>query len=418
MENPCLVLSDAPVGLKSDGLGFQRYVRPLVSIITGETTETPFTIGVFGPWGSGKSSLLRMIDESLAGDYADRTVRVHFNPWVHRKEPTMLLPLLHTLQDTLKEDGKQRFREVVGRLGHVIATLTSDVLLRKASGGNVSIEKIKEVSKQYAEQRGMVESEIRNLRKTLQAQADVVAENGSRLVIFIDDLDRCEPHEIIDLLESVKLFLDLRNVIVVMAIAKNVVDRGVAVKYRDFGFEAAKVVEIGDEYLDKMIQLPLTLMPIDTGAFLGHLTLPQELEAHAHLLEEMVAPNPRRIKRVLNAYSVMRTIAQADPELHRLRPDVVLRLLVLRIQSPELYEAVIVRPELAAALEDAYGGRLSPEAADHRFVERYGTTSATPMKEALKRFHRSQEYLGAVFGGTAFAEEKEQLPRYLTMLGS
>ncbi|MEV5500486.1 P-loop NTPase fold protein [Nonomuraea fuscirosea] len=411
MDKDIPVLSDAPVGLEQDELGFGRYVDPLVRVITEPATETPFTIGVYGPWGSGKSSLLRMLDQRLAAEHPGRTIRVHFNPWVHRGEPHLLLPLLHALQDTLEQDGRHRLREAAGRLGHVIAGLTSDTLLRKVSGGAVTLDRIGELSRQYAEQRGKVHSELRNLRRTLQEQADRAAADDARLVIFIDDLDRCQPHEIVDLLESVKLFLDLRHVIVILAVAKNVVDQGIAMKYREFGFEAARLMEIGDEYLDKIVQLPLTLMPIDPGAFLDRLPLPGGLATYRELLAGIVAPNPRRIKRVLNTCAVM-SVVGGPP----LRADIVIRLVVLRVQSPDLYDAIVARPRLAAALEDMYAGRLPLDRPD-RLIERYGQAEAEPMAAAVRKFHRSQDYLGGVFCGTAFAEVKDELPGYLTMLG-
>ncbi|MFI6498108.1 P-loop NTPase fold protein [Nonomuraea typhae] len=414
MKSEFLVLSDAPVSLRGDRLDFTRYADALADVITDEATETPFTIGVFGPWGSGKSSMLRMLDQRLAEEHAERVVRVHFNPWVHRREPNMLLPLLHTLHDTLAEDRGDRFRAVVGKLGYVIANLTSDALLKKLSGGAVTMDRIGELAERYAEQRGKVESEMRNLRRTLQEQADDVAAKGSRLLVLVDDLDRCEPHEIIDLLESVKLFLDLRHVLVVIAVAKNVVDRGVAVKYKDFGFGPDKVVEIGDEYLDKMIQLPLYLPPIDAGGYLSGLGLTGELAAHAGLLREIVAPNPRRIKRVLNTCSILRTVTRSDPGL---RLDILIRLVVLRVQSPELYAALAARPGLAAALEARYGGRL-PIDNPGRLIELYGQAEAEAMKTAVQKFYRSQGYLGAVFSGNVFTEVQDELSRYIMMLGS
>ncbi|WP_157248267.1 KAP family P-loop NTPase fold protein [Nonomuraea typhae] len=415
MKSDFLVLSDAPVSLLGDRLDFTRYADALAEVITDAATETPFTIGVFGPWGSGKSSLLRMLDQRLAEDHAERVVRVHFNPWVHRREPNMLLPLLHTLHDALAEDRGNRFREVAGKLGYVIANLTSDALLKRLSGGAVTMDRIGELAERYAEQRGKVESEMRNLRRTLQEQADDVAAKGARLLILVDDLDRCEPHEIIDLLESVKLFLDLRHVLVVIAVAKNVVDRGVAVKYKDFGFGPDKVVEIGDEYLDKMIQLPLYLPPLDAGGYLSGLGLTGELAAHAGLLRAIVAPNPRRIKRVLNTCSILRTVTRSgDPDL---RLDVLIRLVVLRVQSPELYAAIAVRPGLAAALEAMYGGRLRLGHPD-RLIEIYGQVEAEAMKTAVQKFYRSQGYLSAVFSGTVFTEVQDDVSRYIMMLGS
>jgi hypothetical protein len=163
-----------------------------------------------------------------------------------------------------------------------------------------------------------------------------------------------------------------------------------------------------------MIQLPLYLPPIDTGRFLAQLGLAGGLAAHTRLLSELVAPNPRRIKRVLNTCSIMHAIAGRDSSL---RLDVVIRLVVLQIQSPELFKAIVAQPELASALEDVYAGRLPLDRPD-RLIARYGQADADAVKMAVQRFHRSQDYLSAVFAGTVFTEVKDELPRYIMMLGS
>ena len=227
------VLSDAPVTFLQDNLGYKRYVDPLVGVLTNPNTETPFTIGIFGAWGSGKSSLLAMIDERLADKHRDEFIRVHFNPWVYRREPQMLVPLLHTLRDRLAEDGKRRFVDTVKKLGTILVTLTADELLKKVTANAVSLQRLGELEKRYADARSIVQSQTRVLRKALETEIGKLADD-TKVVFFVDDLDRCEPHEIIDLLESIKLFLDIPGVFVILAIAKEVVDRGVAVKYRGF----------------------------------------------------------------------------------------------------------------------------------------------------------------------------------------
>src|SRR5688500_18768643 len=102
------VISDAPASLDYDLLNFKRYINPIVSILTNPDAETPFTIGIFGNWGSGKSTVLRMVDEKLKKESDAEFVRVHFNPWVYRSEPNILVPLLHTLNDALEPE-KSRF---------------------------------------------------------------------------------------------------------------------------------------------------------------------------------------------------------------------------------------------------------------------------------------------------------------------
>lgn len=144
----CVVLSDAPVGAEGDHLQFGRYVDPLIAIITDNSTQTPFTVGIFGAWGSGKSSLLQMIDQKLAAHHPDSAVRVHFNPWVYRHEPgSMLVPLLHTLQDSLVADRKKRFIDVAKRIGVALTTLSMGVLLGRVSQGSVTLDNIEDLAK-------------------------------------------------------------------------------------------------------------------------------------------------------------------------------------------------------------------------------------------------------------------------------
>ncbi|NNN32187.1 AAA family ATPase [Streptomyces sp. S3(2020)] len=419
MTTERLLVSDAPVGRAMDGLGLIQYVGPLARVIVSEATETPFTVGIFGPWGSGKSSLLRMIAETLEADYPERTIRVDFNPWVYRNEPNMLLPLLHTLQDTLSDDRSQRFSQTVRRLGSVISTLTANIVLGKVSGGSVKLDDIKNAAEEYSKARGLVESEMRRLRSTLQAEADRLAESGVRLVILIDDLDRCEPDEIVDLLESMKLFFDLRNIFVVMAIAKDVVDRGVAVRYRDFGFTTEKVIEIGNEYLDKMIQLPLYLSTFNAptiGAFIAGLNLPPDLAPHIELLQKIVYPNPRHIKRVVNLAIFTHAVARDAPGRQVPRLDLLLRLIVLRIQSPALYRASVARPDLLADLEAVYQDRLRPDDTDG-FTRRHGTELAELAQEGVHQFYGLEPYFEDIFSESSFGEVTGELVDYITMLG-
>lgn len=419
MAHERLLVSDAPARRAGDGLGFVQYVGPLARVIASSGTETPFTIGVFGPWGSGKTSLLTMVDEALEKDYPGRTITVHFNPWLHRREPNMLIPLLHTVRDTLNEKDEERTRASRDRILHVIGMLSANIVLGKVSGGSIKLEDITSASEKYSKAKGEVESELRKIRSTLEGVADQLGQQNVRLVLLVDDLDRCEPNEIVDLLESVKLFLDVPNVIVVLALAKDIIDRGVAVKYRDFGFDSEKIIGIASEYLDKMIQLPLYLTAFDEskiGSFISGLAIAPELEPHVGLLQRIVAPNPRHIKRVLNLAAFTAAVADADPSRHTPHLDLVIRLIVLRIQSPHLFRAVAARPLLLTDLEAVYQGDLKiDKSAD--FVQRYSPALAEAAQREAAAFFRSEPYLRDLFAESAFKDVENELEDYITMLG-
>ncbi|MET7334049.1 P-loop NTPase fold protein [Nonomuraea sp. NPDC005650] len=410
------MLSDAPANWRGDLLQFRRYVDPLVSIITNPHTETPFTIGVYGSWGSGKSTLLEMLDERLLDRHGDEFVRVHFNPWVHRREPEMLLPLLNALHDKLDEDPGHRFAGTVRRLGEITMRLAADEVLKRLSLGSVSVDKIDKLAERYALMRGLVDSQTGRLRGLLQQEADRLAAQGKRIIFFVDDLDRCEPDQIIDVLESIKLFLDLRNVFVVLALSKDMVDRGVSVKYQPFGFPDHTV--IGDEYLDKMIQLPLHLYPLgpaEVGRFIRQSRTGELARTHAALLEKIVTPNPRKIKRVLNLLRVTEAVIEGTPGLATLDTDLVVRLVVLRVQSLELFSDVVRCPALLVALELVHQNKLVADSAQG-FQARF-KTQARMLQDLTRVYLGKHDFLAQLFAGSAFEASAEGLPVYLTMIG-
>jgi hypothetical protein len=413
------IISDAPVGARGDVFKFDRYVGPVMSILTDPDQQTPFTIGIFGPWGSGKSTVLKMLNESLAAyPYKDRFVRVDFNPWLYRAEGNMLIPLLNSLRDALEEDPSQRFLNTVKKLGEIILRLGADVLLKSFTSDKVSVESLEKLEKVYVEERGRTDSVIRRLRKLLASELAEVRKSGSKVVVFIDDLDRCEPGDIINVLEAVKLFLDLENVFVIFALDREVITRGIQIRYRDFKFERDRASAIGAEYLEKMIQLPIELFPLDSEqikGFLGRLSsnaADPKQQATVALLQTMVSPNPRRIKRLLNSFAVIRSLMEAE-RLDSLDAGVLLRLVVLQVQYPELYMQVARKPEFLVALEESYQGlRNAGKESDFAAYD-----NAADVQQFCQRNYRPSSLMSGLFAESTFKDVKTSLPQYLSMLG-
>jgi predicted KAP-like P-loop ATPase len=124
---PFNVLSDAPA--IHDLLDFDRYLVPLKSALSSATLDTPFTVGIFGAWGTGKSTLLRLLEAELKAYTSDdvRFVCVRFNPWMYRKEPNILIPLLNSLRDALNESPFEQARESGKKMFDVLVRLGADL---------------------------------------------------------------------------------------------------------------------------------------------------------------------------------------------------------------------------------------------------------------------------------------------------
>ena len=93
---------------------------------------------------------------------------------------------------------------------------------------------------------------------------DYVGKRG-RLVVFIDDLDRCLPEKAIDILEAIKLFLHVPHSIFVIGADREIIVNGIMVKYGKNSDDSQRVSDDwGMNYLEKIIQIPFTLPPLRT----------------------------------------------------------------------------------------------------------------------------------------------------------
>jgi nucleoside-triphosphatase THEP1 len=412
---PFKVISDIPAELARDSLAFQRYVGPIEAVLTDANAETPFTIGIFGSWGSGKSTVLRMVTETLATKHAGKFVCVEFDPWIHRREGNMLVPLLHTINDSLTTQA-ERFQKAMRNVGRILLALGSDLLLKRLTADVVSLKTISEAGKAVAEETGKVESEMRKLRQTLRQTANDIHEQGASLVLLIDNLDRCQPDQIIDVLESVKLFLDVEHVFVLLAIDKEVVDQGIRARFKDFEF-GARTPEIGAEYLEKMVQLPLMLHPLraeQVGQFIDGLSPSDLVKGQLPLIKQVVARNPRKIKRIINLLNVADAVASRTAGL-QLKPDLLARIVVLRVQSTGLFDDVVRTPPLLLALEAVYQGEKAVDKQDD--FQEYGSLRDA-IRTQCKRFYDPESYLSQLFLESGFSAEKARLAEYLSMVGA
>ncbi|MCP4423982.1 MAG: hypothetical protein GY803_05790, partial [Chloroflexi bacterium] len=94
--------TDQPIGkIDDDRLDFDEYSQILTEI--ARTAGTPLTIGIFGPWGSGKTSLMQLTAEALEGKYKAPPA-VWFNAWHYDKEEALWRALVVRVLAELRPD--------------------------------------------------------------------------------------------------------------------------------------------------------------------------------------------------------------------------------------------------------------------------------------------------------------------------
>jgi hypothetical protein len=326
------LLVDVPSS--NPALGFGDIASGLSRILVDSKPQ--FATGIFGGWGSGKTTLMETIERDL-----DRqgVVTVRFNAWRHEKEEHLIVPLLDCVREELVAWGEARQGPVrekaiktAGRLRKVMRAIASGVSISVGVSKVVGVavdpgsalakyEELSEAEEEANEPSSFYHASFRALD---DAFAEFVAdedgtESDRRIVVFIDDLDRCFPENALQVLESMKLFFDLPGFIFVVGLDHTVVEDAVTFKYKDRG--SASEVK-GTEYIKKLFQVPYRLAPVAStqlGPFLTAAYEEAQLSpAQRQELHEVVEPhlrylvgetaNPREIKRYFNLYTLQHAI--------------------------------------------------------------------------------------------------------------
>ena len=387
---PC---ADRPC--RVDQLGFDHYIDALSGMIRDPAFQTPFCIGVFGPWGSGKTSFMQILHEKLQ---ADRTqtpapVAVWFNPWRFQKEAHLIIPFLKTIESSLQAEAEKErtFAEKAVSAIKTAAVATGEVAAAMAYGLSAecslglpvtfTADAAKMADRKTALKAARLEeskpfsdrlaSLYYNATEALQA---AVSDESIRIVAFIDDLDRCLPEKAVELLEAMKLFLDIAGYVFVLGLDRGVVKKGIAYRYRHFHYRATgkkEAVISPENYLEKMIQLPIALPPVEAGRKRGYIvSLLGEgtpYADHADLMELGVGDNPRTLKRFVNFLSFTARLADGlktrilsdenAPENHRklaeghFVPALYMKWSIIVFRFQETYRQVRGNPDLLIELQ-------------------------------------------------------------------
>ena len=284
-----------------DFLDYDYLIRTVESIVTNDSL-LPASIGVYGDWGSGKSSLMYMCKERL--EKSDKKIKcLVFNGWLFENYEDAKTAILGTILDEISKE-----QSLSGKAKDIIIGLYKSVdkfkLVKNAlkygtdlflTGGigslvELSVKQIAKKSQETIEDADWekittaVSDELNNkvlrddIRQFQKEFADLLEESKiSRLVVFVDELDRCRPDTILDTLEAIKLFLFEGKVAFVIGADERHISYAVKSKFKDIeGIQ----IDIGKEYLEKLIQYPIRIPQLNADeveVYISCLLLQSEL---------------------------------------------------------------------------------------------------------------------------------------------
>lgn len=403
-----------------DYLNFGYMVDMVVDIATNRKLS-PSTIGLYGDWGSGKSSLMKLAQKKIEeknskkGKEKDavKTLCIEFNGWLFEGYEDTKTSLCGAILDALADEErfskevtdyakglikKIDFNKILGKgikygldfflTGGIGAltdlTLSSVLSTIKTNVGEAQAKDIEEIlSKLKSDDK--TRTEIKNFRKEFKQLLE--KSNVENVVVFIDELDRCLPDTVLGVFEAMRLFLFVEGMSFVIGADERLIQYSIKSKYKEV---PGNNLDIGKEYLEKVIQYPLYIPQLtraEVNQYLACLLLRQTLTddekfkeilgiiytlapnqdfsmeqisekapditeickkdmALARQISSVLAPsingNPRQCKRFLNTLYMRLELAKARNVT--LDKNILAKLMLAEYFNPEFFKAV-TKPE-------------------------------------------------------------------------
>lgn len=331
MTDGLAVIADVP--RIDPQLGFQEYANALADAIRGGRPPQ-FTIGLYGTWGSGKTSLLHAVFEKLSEDDSS-VIPVMFDAWRYEKTDHIVVPLLHKIHNKVEKSGDKNIAE---SLKKALKSLVYSLKFKLPSTGlELNAKDIGE----FWDTQGLVPLDkafsepfeaLRTLPKLLK---------NRRIAVLIDDLDRCSPEKVVSVLESINLVMDVPGFIFVLALDYEVLVNAVTTRYPHVS---------GDVFIQKMIQLPFRVPPLNVESpnflydLIPELTqmgsdFPDDFAENVREISILgLKANPRQIKRLVNSFLLLKRIIQ-DRKLS-LDHTMLAALIGLQLRWPSHYQDI------------------------------------------------------------------------------
>jgi len=241
-----------------DLLGFNIHAKLLNSLVT-DTSMLPITVGLFGDWGGGKSSILKMLKKDL--EERDDVAVISFNSWVFEgyddAKSAILTTLLNELRDyrNLKNVIGDEVKSLLKRVNWMqlmkvgtsagISILSSNPLPLLLAGGSLTNIIKQDQPDTPTENKAdsnlnlgnfikPTQESVNNVRSFRRDFQQLIEKTELRsLVILIDDLDRCSPERVIDNLEAIKLFLNVNRTAFVIATDRRIIENAIRIRYSE-----------------------------------------------------------------------------------------------------------------------------------------------------------------------------------------
>ena len=302
-------------------LDFNLYANAIANIV--RNSQPKFTIGIFGDWGTGKTTLINAVDKILQSD--SDLIRVRLEAWRYKQEQFPLVSLLKNIAFALPTEKqfevlKQKLEtsainflkktpdiltSIISKYASEEDEISNEMLDTFKKELNSKIQLIAELDRDtvYFDGLDEIKREIRNLRLDNPA---------FRIIVFVDDLDKCSPKKALEILELIRVFHDIEGFVYIIGISHDMI-----IKLSNIANSKTSID--GEHFIKKLIQIPITLPKWSNQDIVNlvkdlvkkgmiHDKFKEVVDKNIELISVAIDNNPREIKRFLNNFFVAHEI--------------------------------------------------------------------------------------------------------------
>lgn len=324
MEKIILIPDEAINLLENDLLGTKTYVEVLRRII--EDCKTPYTIGLFGSWGSGKTSIIRTLKETITND---KEIAIYiYDAWKYSRDDfrrTFILGLAEFFDEkSIVKELKENFYTTISK------------------NTTCGISKIINFNKTITTTRPQIlfpeyfEDKFKDLIKKL---------NIKKVIISIDNIDRCDKQQVLEILLTIKTFMEIEKVVFIIPIDEIGLRKFLAMSQND-----------ADEFLRKIFNTSIKIKNFSESELYDYgmqlikkynIELPEK-ETVISLVCQEFTKNPRKIIQFFNILQTEFYLAEMQ-EKNNLIPkesvtsniEALVKILIIREHYPDIYEKIL-----------------------------------------------------------------------------
>jgi gamma-glutamyl hercynylcysteine S-oxide synthase len=281
-----LINDEAIEQIKHDSLDFDTYAQVLAEAVL--ETPSPFTLGIYAEAGKGKTSLLKFIFNEISLNKSKQNIiNVFYDAWIFENSYNPLLDLLNVIEKNIKKTRFEHDETIIMNILDYIKFIKN------------AISNINTLNSEKNTQKGMnTQSNYFEIYELLKSLEKLLSNENYKIIIYIDNLDKCKAKNILGVFESINLIFDLKGFSFIFAAEKDLLEK-----------QLNTTIKNSKDYLEKIVQLPFYL-----PSFKGKVT---------ELMNSFYSKNDSNI----NLENSIKNIIQSISSLETLTPRLIIRLI-------------------------------------------------------------------------------------------